>query len=105
MHRGQQRVIAELIASTVRVLELLGFEYEVSGPRNQRRKGNKSPRVVYVQVGKVAGKLRVYNSASGHTWANEADGTPISSVHSIEALHLYLEQTYKKKRRARARTR
>ena len=33
------------------MLELLAFEYEVTGPRNERKNGNSSPRVIYVDVG------------------------------------------------------
>src|SRR5438094_590388 len=87
MNRGERQVIAEKISSTVRILELLGLEYEVRSPKNQRAKGNQSPRVVYVDVGD--GHLRVYNDASGRTWANESDGTP-TGVKSVEELYNYL---------------
>lgn len=89
MNRSQRQVIAEKISSTVRVLELLGFDYEVAKPRNERRNGNRSPRVVYVDVGDRR-PLRVYNSASGSTWANSPNGTPIPEVKSIEDLFSYL---------------
>jgi hypothetical protein len=89
MNREQRQIIAEKISSTVRVLELLGFEYQVSGPKNKREKGNKSPRVVYVNVG-AANPLRIYNSVDGHTWANRPDGKPIAEVGSVEDLYGYL---------------
>jgi hypothetical protein len=94
MNKGQRRVVAEQVASTVRVLELLGFQYRVSPPRNERRGGNKSPRVVYVYAGADCRdedlRLRIYNSAGGHTWANKADGTPVVGVGSVEKLYEYL---------------
>ena len=89
MNKGQRQIIAEKVGSTVRALELLGFNYEVSAPKNKRDKGNKSPRVVYVDVGKSA-RLRIYNSVDGFTWANEPNGKPISSIRSIEDLYRYL---------------
>jgi hypothetical protein len=91
MNKAQRQIIAEKISSTVRVLELLEFDYEVSAPKNKREKGNKSPRVVYVDVGK-AQRLRVYNSVGGHTWANEPTGTPTAEVKSIEDLYSYLSE-------------
>jgi hypothetical protein len=94
VNKGEKRVIAEQVASTVRVLELLGFQYyRVLPPRNERRGGNKSPRVVYVYAGADCSqedlKLRIYNSAGGHTWANKPDGTPVD-VGSVEELYEYL---------------
>ena len=89
MNKAQRQIIAEKVSSTVRVLELLGFDYKVSAPKNKREKGNKSPRVVYVDVGKSQ-PLRIYNSSSGHTWANEPNGKPIAQVKSIEDLYAYL---------------
>lgn len=103
MNKGQRQVIAEKISSTVRVLELLGFDYEVTAPRNERRKGNSSPRVVYVDVGSDK-RLRVYNSSRGDTWANEPDGTPIKTVSSIEDLFAHLAKAYPR-RPTRTRTR
>jgi len=86
-------VIAEQVASTVRVLELLGFQYRVLPPRHERSGGNKSPRVVYVYATADCNeehlRLRIYNSAGGHTWANKPDGTPID-VGSVEDLYDYL---------------
>ena len=38
MNKGQRRIIAEKVSSTVRVLELLGFDYEVSDPRHEKEK-------------------------------------------------------------------
>lgn len=101
MNRGERQVIAEKISSTVRVLELLGFEYEVSAPRNERKKGNRSPRVVYVDLGD--GSMRVYNSVAGYTWANAPDGSPISEVKSAEDLYAYLSRRANKRRRRPAR--
>jgi hypothetical protein len=93
MNKGERRVIAEQVASTVRVLELLGFQYQVSPPRNERKGGNKSPRVVYVYAGSDFRpedlRLRIYNSAGGHTWANKPDGTPVD-VGTVEDLYDYL---------------
>ena len=94
MNRRQRQVVAEKISSTVRVLELLEFDYVVSGPKNPRRKGNRSPRVVSIDVGR-ARKLRVYNGTTGSTWANESNGKPIASVKSIEDLYCYLKTTYR----------
>ena len=99
MNKGQLQIIAEKINSTVRVLELLGFDYQVSGPKNKREKGNKSPRVIYVNVGKTQ-SLRIYNSATGHTWANQPNGKPIAAVGSVEDLYEYL---YELKNRAARR--
>jgi len=93
MNRVQRQVIAEKISSTVRVLELLGFEYTVDDPKNIRQKGNKSPRVVNVDVGEKY-PLRIYNSMRGSTWANEPDGTAIKEIKSIEDLYIYLKDNY-----------
>src|SRR5882762_5589768 len=94
MNKAQRQVVAEKIGSTVRVLELLGLDYSVSAPKHKREQGNRSPRVVYVDVGK--GKsFRIYNSVSGSTWANEPNGKPVSEVKSIEDLYSYLANTYK----------
>jgi hypothetical protein len=100
MNKGKWQVIAEKIGSTVRVLELLGYDYTVSAPKNQRAKGNKSPRVVNVSVGESR-PLRIYNSSGGHTWANEPDGTPIAEVGSVEDLYEYLydHRKYSRSRR------
>lgn len=89
MNNGQRQVIAEKVGSTVRVLELLEFDYQVLPPKNKREKGNKSPRVIYVNVGKSK-HLRIYNSTGGHTWANEPNGKPIPEIKSIEDLYAYL---------------
>jgi hypothetical protein len=89
MNKGQRQVIAEKISSTIRVLELLGFDYQVSAPKNKREKGNKSPRVVYVDIGEPH-PLRIYNSLTGDTWANLPNGRPIASVGTIEELYDYL---------------
>ena len=98
MNMGQRQLIAEKVSSTARVLELLGFQYEVSLPKNERKKGNKSPRVVYVYAGKDSDhseenlRLRIYNSAGGQTWTNRADGSPVKEVRSVEELHDYLSR-------------
>jgi hypothetical protein len=90
MNAGKRQVIAEKVASTVRVLELLGFhDYEVTPPRNQREKGNASPRVVRVNIGDDA-RLRIYNSGGGHTWANMPDGKPVRGIASIEDIYAFL---------------
>lgn len=94
MNNAQRQIIAEKISSTVRVLELLGFEYKVTAPKNKRKKGNASPRVVYVEVGKSQ-PLRVYNSIDGYTWAHEPNSKPIPEVKSIEDLYEYLNKKYK----------
>jgi hypothetical protein len=91
MHNGKRQVIAEKIGSTVRALELLGFDYVVRSPKKKREKGNKSPRVIDVHLGK-GDHLSVYNSASGHTWANKSNGDPIADVKSIEELFNYLSK-------------
>jgi hypothetical protein len=91
MTNGQRQIIAEKIGSTIRVLELLGLEYKVSAPKNKRKKGNKSPRVVYVDIGKSQ-PLRIYNGVKGHTWANEPNGRPIANVKNIEDLYRYLSE-------------
>ncbi len=93
MNNGQRQVIAEKIGSTVRVLELLGFNYKVSAPKNERKKGNKSPRVIYVDVGKSQ-PFRIYNSITGNTWANEPNGKPALGVGSVEELYQYLSDNY-----------
>ncbi|MCC6908277.1 MAG: hypothetical protein IT430_10085 [Phycisphaerales bacterium] len=97
MNRGQRRVIAEMIASTVRVLELLGLDYEVTAPKNQRKKGNKSPRVVYAKM-KDEEIVRIYNDWNGHIWANRGDGKPIKGVRTTEELHNYLYERLKSSR-------
>lgn len=92
MNRGQRQVIAEKVGSTIRVLELLQFEdYGVRAPKNKREKGNKSPRVVWVKVGKSK-PMTIYNSTRGHTWANLPNGQPVPGVHSIEELYTYLSK-------------
>ena len=93
MNKAQRQVIAEKISSTVRVLELLGFDYQVSDPKNKREKGNKSPRVIYVDVGERH-PLRIYNGTNGSTWANEPNGNAIPDVKSIEDLYNYLNDWY-----------
>ncbi len=72
MNISQRQVIAKKISSTVRILELLGFEYTVNDPKNIREKGNKSPRVVNVDVGEKT-PLRIYNSK------NKRDGSIFDS--------------------------
>ena len=103
MNKGQRRVKAEQVASTVLMLELLGLQYRVSPPRNERRGGYKSPRVVYVYAGADFKdedlRLRIYNSPGGHTWANNADGTPVVGVGSVEKLYEYLTRHRTLKRR------
>ena len=94
MNNKQRQIVAEKISSTVRVLELLGFEYKVSNPRNQKQNGNKSPRVVFVDVGRSK-PLRVYNGIQGSTWANEPSGKPIPGVRSNEDLYDYLKNTFR----------
>jgi len=94
MNNNKRQIVAEKIASTVRVLELLGLEYEVSGPHNIRKKGNKCPRVILARCGKKWA-IRIYNSKGGATWANEEDGTPVGAVHSIEDLYEYLKKRKK----------
>ena len=90
MNAGQRQVIAEKVASTVRVLELLGnHDYAVTPPRNQREKGNASPRVVRVNIGEK-GPIRIYNSTRGSTWANGPDGTPIPGIVYMEDLYQHL---------------
>jgi len=92
MNRGQRQVIAEKVGSTIRILELLElYDYEVRGPRNKREKGNKSPRIVCVNIGKSK-PLRIYNSTRGHTWANQPDGKPVPGIHSIEELYAHLSK-------------
>ena len=93
MNRAKRQIIAEKISSTVRVLELLGFEYQVSNPKYEREKGNRSPRVVYVDVSE-SHTLRIYNGIGGSTWANEPSGKPISEVKCIESLYNYLNENY-----------
>lgn len=97
MNRGQRQIIAEKVGSTVRVLELLEFNYEVSAPRNKRENGNRSPRVIYVDIGKSQ-RLRIYNSFGGSTWANEPNGKPIPTVKSIESLYIYLSELRERNR-------
>jgi hypothetical protein len=106
MNVGQRQIIAEKISSTVRVLELLGFEYEVSRFKTKRKKGNKSPRVVYVYAGDRRPKnlrLRIYNSISGNTWANRRDGTPVKDVGTVEELYDYLSSHPLLKLRAKSK--
>jgi len=101
MHIGQRQVIAEKVASTVRVLELLRLKYEVNDPKNARAKGNKSPRIVTAFLPKQK-KVRVYNGVEGRTWAyvdeggDERPGKPIPGITSIEDLYLYLKKRMRK---------
>ena len=95
MNKNQKQIIAEKIASTVRVLELLGFKYRVTDPVRPKAKGNKSPRVVRIELG--GGKeMRVYNGVGGATWAHQPDGKPIAGVKSIEELYDYLRKKYRR---------
>jgi hypothetical protein len=89
MKRAHRQIIAEKISSTVRILELLGFEYEVAGPKRLKASGNKSPRVVTVMHAGVP-VLRVYNGTGGHTWANRANGEQAKGIDSPETLYLFL---------------
>jgi hypothetical protein len=93
MNAGQRQIIAEKVSSTIRVLELLGFDYEVTDPRNHREKGNKSPRVVHVKS-EGARILRVYNTLGGVTWAADDKDNPIAEIKSNEALYAYLDREY-----------
>jgi hypothetical protein len=105
MNAGKRQVIAEKIASTVRILELLGFhDYEVTAPRNQREKGNACPRVVRVDIGADA-RLRIYNSGGGHTWANMPDGKPIRGIGSIEDIYTFLKDLRANAEKQSARSR
>ena len=91
MNKAHRQIIAEKISSTVRVLELLSFEYEVTGPKKLKAAGNKSPRVVTI---KLAGEpvLRVYNGAGGHTWANWVNGDQAKGIDSPEGLYAVLSE-------------
>lgn len=108
MNKGQRRIIAEQVASTVQVLELLGLQYRVLPPRNERKGGNKSPRVVYVYAAPECReedlRLRIYNSAGGDTWANKPDGTPVA-VGSVEDLYAYLSARPSLKLRVKSKQR
>ena len=96
MNQGQRQIVAEKVASTVRVLELLGLQYQVTPPRKPRKKGNRSPRVIHVATGNGSG-LRVYNGIGGNTWAHEkTTGKPIAGVKSIEELYSYLKKRTKR---------
>ena len=96
MNVGKRQVIAEKIGSTIRALELLGFhDYEVTGPKNQRDGGNKSPRVVRVNVGEKY-HLLIYNGTGGHTWANMPDGSPIPGISSVEDIYRFLAEWHDK---------
>jgi hypothetical protein len=96
MNIGQRQIIAEKVASTVRVLELLGFEYQVTRVKRDRKKRNSSPRVVNVYAGGEVGRenlrLRIYNNALGYTWAHKPNGEPIGQIGSVEELYDYLSQ-------------
>ena len=93
MNDGQRQIIAEKISSTIRILELLGFDYEVTDPKIRKEKGNKSPRVVHVMAEGVR-ILRVYNGIGGRTWAYDYKGRPIPEIKSIEALYAYLDERF-----------
>jgi hypothetical protein len=82
-----------MIGSTVRVLELLEFDYAVSAPRNVRKKGNKSPRIINLDVGQER-PLSIHNSHEGYTWASSPDGKAIAEIRSIEDLYAYLLAKY-----------
>lgn len=92
-NKGTRQIIAEKISSTVRVLELLGYEYEVKGPRRTKEQESRSPRVVWVKSKSIKDEalLRVYNGVLGNTWAHfAASGEPVPGVDSVEALFNYL---------------
>jgi hypothetical protein len=90
VNRGTRQIIAEKVASTVRVLELLGLDYSVAAPKREKAKGNKSPRVISVNTASD-GLVRIYNGVKGNTWANREDGKPLRGVKSIEDLYNYLK--------------
>jgi hypothetical protein len=91
MNAGERQVIAEKIGSTVRVLELLGYhDYVVTAPKHQREKGNSSPRVVRVDIGRDA-PLRIYNGMRGQTWANMPDGSPIPGIVTVYDIYHFLK--------------
>jgi len=98
MNRGQRQIIAEKVSSTVRVLELLEFDYKVQAPKHKKEEGNRSPRVIHANIGTTAKPqwLRIYNSYYGNTWANEPDGTPIAEVKTVEDLYVYLSELRRK---------
>src|SRR4051812_16313141 len=106
MNAGQRQVIAEKIGSTVRMLELVGFhDYEVTSPRNQRKGGNASPRVVRVNIGQK-NPLRIYNGTRGSTWANGPDGEPIRGIVHVDDLYNYfraLKNRQQPRKRKKAR--
>lgn len=99
MNHKQRQVIAEKIASTVRVLELLEFEYTVDGPERERKNGNRSPKVVSIDVGKRL-RMKVYNGTSGSTWAHQPGGKPIPGLKSVEDLYDYLKKLPPRKKKA-----
>jgi len=89
VNRGQRQIIAEKVASTVRILELLGLQYRVGPPERNKDKGNASPRVIVVAT-KQGKELRIYNGKGGNTWAHFAGGKPVKGVKSIEDLYMRL---------------
>ena len=74
---------------------MLSFNYRVTDPVRARSKGNKSPRVVHVELDNGK-EMRVYNGFGGATWAHEPGGRPVAGVKSIEDLYAYLRKRYRR---------
>ena len=85
----EQELVTEKIVATVRMLESLGFDYRVTGPKQIRGKGNQYRRIVTVDVGKGE-VVAFYNPAKGKTFASEKNGA-LRGVKSIEDFGSYLQ--------------
>jgi hypothetical protein len=85
----EQELVTEKIVATVRMLESLGFDYRVSGPKQIRGKGNQYRRIVTVDVGN-GDVVAFYNPAKGKTFASGKHGA-IGGVKSIEDFANYLQ--------------
>ena len=86
---NEQEQVTEKIVATVRMLESLGFDYRVTGPKKIRGKGNQYRRIVTVDDGK-GGIVAFYNPAKGKTFASGKNGA-IRGVKSIEDFANYLQ--------------
>lgn len=85
----EQELVTEKVVDTVRMLESLGFDYQVTGPKQIRGKGNQYRRIVTVDVGQ-GDVVAFYNPAKGKTFASGKNGA-IRGVKSIEDFANYLQ--------------
>lgn len=90
MSKSEQEIVTDKIVSTARTLEELGFDYSVTGPKQDRKKGNQYLRIVTIQIGDGQ-VIAFYNPAKGRTFASDKSGV-IRGVKSIEDLAKHLKK-------------